>query len=288
MARSSLWQACLKAIRQQSFYTAYRNTFDVIEATTDAQRDAAYRLRYQVYRIENGPKTDLSYEDAIERDLYDTRAVTHLLVHRQSGEVIGTIRAVMPDTQRPSRSFPAQNVCDHPYIHQPEKIEKLCEISSFCLSKNFRRRPADGRFLPAYHDQDWRIQFREGRLAYLRRRIPYAPLGLLRAAMESALKAHVMECILIVEPEHLRSFESIGLAFRVLGPRVEQHGVMQQPVVFNIKHTLDYMLEQSPHCWDVLSDRGRLHKMANEINLNEWQDRLFDDVPREDIFGKAK
>lgn len=275
MSYKSLFKTCLDAIRQQSFHTAYRNTFDVVRAETDEQKDLAFRLRYQVYRIEYGPQQALRYEDAIERDIYDERAVHHLLIHRPSGELMGTARTILPDRDNPERSFPVQNVCDHPYIHMEDKVQALCEISSLCVAAKFRRRPDDGRFLPAFHDQDWRVQFREGRLAYLRRRIPYAPLGLLGAAFEAALQADVLECVLAVEPEQLHSLERIGLSCRPLGPRVEMFGAEHQPVVFNIKHTLDHMLETSPHCWDVVSDMGRRHKMANTLYLDDWCSTVF-------------
>jgi N-acyl amino acid synthase of PEP-CTERM/exosortase system len=283
----SLFEICLKAIRQRSFLTAYRSTFNVVRADSDEQKDKAFRLRYQVHRLENGSTSHgLRYDDAIERDMYDSHAVHHLLIHKPSGEVMGTVRTVLPSDENPARSFPLQNVCDHPYIHTEEKVPKLCEISSLCVAAKFRRRPDDGRFLPAYHDQDWRVQFRDGHLAYLRRRIPYAPLGLLAAAFDAALQAKIMDCVLAVEPEHLKSLERIGFAYRPLGPKVELHGTMQQPVVFNIKHTLDHMLTESPHCWDVVSDMGALHKTANGLYVNEWQDRLFDEAPAADIYDR--
>ena len=286
MPQFSLLKTCLNAIRQKSFHAAYHNTFTIVEANTDVLKEKAYRLRYQVYRIENGPQQTLRYDDAIERDIYDDHAVHHLLIHRPTGEVMGTVRTVLPDTKNAARSFPAQNVCDHPYIHMNDKIPRLCEISGLCVAAKFRRRPDDGRFLPAYHDQDWRIQFKQGRLAYLRRRIPYAPLGLIAAAFSAALKAGITECILVVEPEHLRSLERIGLAYRVLGPKIEMYGAMQQPLVLNIKHTLDHMLSESPHCWDVVSELGGLHKLANKLYLNDWQDMLFDEGCKDKIYGK--
>jgi len=286
MQRPSLFQLCLKAIRQRSFYTAYYNTFEIKKADTPPLRDAAFRLRYQIYRLENGPRASLHYKDAIEKDLYDDHAAQYLLVHKPSNTLAGSVRVVFPDRKNPARSFPAQNVCDHPYIHSPEKAMTLCEISSLCVAPQFRRRPEDGQFLPAYHDQDWRVQFSSGKLSYLRRRIPYAPLGLLQAAFEATLNSKRLECILVIEPAQLRSLEQIGMIYRVLGPKIEQHGLLQQPIIFDIKHSFDNMLNQSPHCWDVVSDMGRLHRKANTLYLNNWEDTLFDDACVDLIYNK--
>ena len=91
---------------------------------------------------------------------------------------------------------------------------------------------------------------------------------------------------LTVEPAHLRSFEQIGLAYKVLGPKVEVHGTLQQPLILNIKHTLDHMLNEAPHCWDVISDLGSVHKAANKLYLNEWEDGLFDSTCKTEIYNK--
>ena len=65
----------------------------VLVADTSELLDEVYRLRYQVYCVE------MTYEagrDGKEYDEFDNRAHHVLLVHRASGEAIGTVRVIPP------------------------------------------------------------------------------------------------------------------------------------------------------------------------------------------------
>lgn len=284
MPGSSLIETCLQAVRQQSFIKAYEQTFDVVPAADDAHRESAFRLRYAVLCEENG------YEHGrgrgLEYDAFDNRARHFLLIHRETGETVGTTRVLLPDDDHPGRSFPLQELCDHPLLHMEDRVQTLCEISKMCMSRRFRKRMMDGTMLPAYYDQDViRRPGILGALKAIRRRIPYAPLGLFRAAFEAAMAARITDCVMALEPDHLTSLARAGLAYRTLGPRLSLHG-QQQPIVFNIKAVLDNMAESNSHCWEVISDRGRLHHIANELNLNDWHDRIIDESCREMIYRK--
>lgn len=283
MFAQELWQAALAAIRQRAYYTAYRNTFDVVRADTDDLRDKAFRLRYQVYCVENRIK-DATGGD-IERDLWDDAAIHHLLIHRATGETAGTVRVILPRKDEPLRSFPLQQVCDHPLLEMEDRIKGFCEISHLCMAKRFRRRDRDGRILPAYYEQDWSAIPLFEKIVTVRRLIPWAPVGLLGAAFETALEHRIMDGFLVVEPDDLRALAQVGLSWRVLGPRLYQHGTWQ-PLVFNIKNALDAMRTRNEKCWEVVSDRGRLHGIADALQVDDWQDSIFDTACRERIYGK--
>jgi N-acyl amino acid synthase of PEP-CTERM/exosortase system len=186
------------------------------------------------------------------------------------------LRVVLPNDEHPSQSFSAQEVCDHPLLQQDSRALTLCEISRFCMAKNFRKRELDGFLLPAYYDQDMIETKHNGHVKFIRRKIPYAPLGLLAGAFESALTARITDCVWMVEPRQLWSLKKIGLNYRVLGPHIDHHGGLQ-PVIFNIKNVLDSMHRQKPNCWEVVSEEGRIQKMADDLQQNDWQDALIDD-----------
>jgi N-acyl amino acid synthase of PEP-CTERM/exosortase system len=164
-----------------------------------------------------------------------------------------------------------------------EKVMQFCEVSRLCMTKSFRKRPGDGNILPSYFDQDQSLHVDPGTTVSFRRVIPFAPLGLLRAAFEGALEHGLTDCICILDPEQLYALQRIGLSYRVLGPRLDLAGP-QQPVIFNIKHALDNMILQNPPCWEIVSDRGRLHLKANEIEQNAWHDQMFDQQCMDMIF----
>lgn len=280
-------EECIQRMRSESFYPAYQKTFRVVRADSTALRDIAFRLRYRIYCEENGMKVGETTEgvEPIEKDSYDDHARHYLLYHTATDKAAGTVRVVLPREDKPLHSFPLQFICDHPLLHMDSKAHKFCEISHLCMIKEFRKRPGDGKFIPAYSDQDRIIRVENEATIHIRRVIPFAPLGLLQAAFEGALEQGLSDCISILDPEQLHALERIGLSYRTLGPRLEVNGT-RQPVIFNIKHALDNMILKNPSCWEIVSDRGRLHLKVNEMEQNTWHDTLFDEKCRDMIFDR--
>lgn len=270
-------KAALGAIKQQSFLSAYNKAFSLFKADTDAWKEHVFRLRYDVYCEENLFINPDSHPDHLESDSYDDRSQHYILLHRPTAKVVGTLRVVLPNDEQPSQSFSVQQVCDHNLLKSDSRVLTMCEISRFCMSKNFRKREMDGCLLPAYYDQDQVETKVNGHVKLFRRRIPYAPLALLAGAFESALEARITDCVWMVEPKQLWSLKKIGLTYRVLGPQIDHHGGLQ-PIIFNIKNVLDSMHRQNQNCWEIVSDEGRIQKMADELQQNDWHDALADDA----------
>jgi N-acyl amino acid synthase of PEP-CTERM/exosortase system len=287
MSTQEFLNACLESMRSKSFYPAYQKAFRVIRADSDALREIAFRLRYKIYCEENGMDSGDALKNAepMEKDAYDDHAQHYLLYHKLTDEAVGTVRVVLPRADKPLHSFPLQFICDHPLLHMDEKVKKFCELSRLCMVSDFRKRPGDGKVLPAYSDQDQVVRVENGATIHIRRVIPFAPLGLLRAAFEGALQEGLTDCVCVLDPEQLYALQRIGLSYRVLGPRVDMGGP-QQPVIFNIKHALDNMILQNPPCWEIVSDRGRLHLKANELEQNAWHDDMFDEKCMDMIFDR--
>lgn len=284
--QKEMLKAALGAMKQQSFTSAYKKTFSLFRADTDAWKEHVFRLRYDVYCDENLFINPESHPDKLESDSYDDRAEHYILLHRPTAKVVGTVRVVLPNDEQPSQSFSVQEVCDHALLKQDSRSLTLCEISRFCMAKNFRKRELDGFLLPAYYDQDMVETKKNGHVKFIRRKIPYAPLALLAGAFESALTARITDCVWMVEPRQLWSLKKIGMNYRVLGPHIDHHGGLQ-PVIFNIKNVLDTMHSQKPHCWEIVSDEGRIQKMADELVQNDWQDALIDDSAQAQVADRT-
>lgn len=285
MSTQSYLNACLQSIQSKSFYDPYYKTFRIIRADSNALREIAFRLRYEVFCLENNIDCgqDSTEKQDLERDAYDDNAIHYILYRKSDDLAVGTIRIVLPRKDKPLYSFPMQFMCNHPLLHMEDKVSRFCEISRMCMSKNFRKRPGDGATLPAYFDQDFNVRTEKNTVVYARRVIPFAPLGMLCAAFEGALDNGLTDCICTLDLEQLHALQKIGLSYRSLGPRLEMGGV-QQPVIFNIKHAFDNMILQNPPCWEVVSGRGRLHLKANELEQNAWQDEMFDEKCMDMIF----
>lgn len=283
----TLLQACkdtiAQKIREHSYEEIYYKTFELLHAHTDELKGRAYRLRHKVYCEEHGYECPVESGSYIERDEYDDRAEHFLLKHRVSHEIVGSLRVILPNDERPGESFPAQKLCDHPLLKFDSRALKLCEISRFCMAPRFRKRAGDGKFLSAYCEQDEVQVSVDGKTKNIRRQIPYAQAALLQGAFEAAMHAQIMDCIWMVEPEHMDSLQKIGFPYRVLGPQIKAHGGLQ-PLIFNIKHVLDTMRRDAPNCWKLVSHNGRLQDMADQLAQNNWQDDLIDQACKDKIY----
>ncbi len=287
----SFIDACIDTIRHKSFINAYHKMVELVPAVNGEQKGRSYRLRHKVYCEENGYECPAKGGSYVEKDQYDDRSMHYILKHKISNEIIGTIRVILPDDAKPGESFPIQTASDHPLLKYDSRITSLCEISRFCTAPRFRKRSGDGKFLSSYHEQDdFNTQTTLKKLkdvTFSRRRIPYVQAALLQGAFEAAMQARIMDCVWMVEPSHIRSLNRIGLVYRVLGSKVSIHGGLQ-PIIFNIKHVLDNMRSHAPHCWEIISDEGRLQDMADELCQNDWQDRLIDDECWDQIYDTLK
>lgn len=199
--------------------------FDVVVADTHELRLEAYRLRYQVYCIERGYEPG---SDGIEKDDYDDYAFHILLIHRDSGTVVGTVR-VVPHTQAPGAEFPMMKVC-LPGLLRHLPLHTTGEISRFAISK-LRR-----------------LSCREHTLLRL---------GLMQGIVKlSELMALTHWCA-IMEPFLLRLLQMNAIYLSSLGPVVEYHG-SRQPTFGHIRTVLDQIRREQSHVWDYVTLNGKL------------------------------
>jgi N-acyl amino acid synthase of PEP-CTERM/exosortase system len=280
----SLLEACLHSMRLRSFTAAYHKTFETLKADTPELKERVYALRHRVYCEENKFEKPAGGRE-LEFDSFDGRAVHFLLVHRHTGRDAGTVRLVPPDHGALLTSFPIQKVCDHPFLEIPERLYHVGEISRFCMAPEFRRRPEDTALLSTYSSQDSVDGHQDGFLTFVRRKIAYAPAGLLCAVLEEALRHDLSDCLWMAESGHIPSLKAIGLPIHILGPHLDHHGGAQ-PLIFNIKTALDAMHGTQPYCWEIISDGGRLQAMADRQQLNRWQDHIIDPHLRDKILDK--
>lgn len=284
-----LWSRWVQLWRQRSFYRDYERTFKILPATTKELEAAAHRLRYQVYCRENGWASAENWQKE-ERDQFEPQSCQYVLLRKGSQIASGVIRLVLPDIHHPLTSFEMQKYCDHPLLQLPGRVIQFCEISRFCFDRSFRRREDDGRLLPTYYEQEMIPDEDGGQVSkagsLFRRTIPYAPLGLLRAACEVSLQYGTMNILMAPEVTHLSVLKRLGIPYMVLGPALKRGDLEIQPLAFNIKAALDGMECRSPECWEVLTDRGRLSEMATKLQQEVWRDHLLNAEARDAVLQK--
>ena len=224
----------------------YNCRFAVISADTLGLREQAYRLRYQVYCIENKFENPHDHQREQEMDEFDDRSVHSVIIDRLSRTVTGTVRLILPDPKSIEESFPIQRVCNHPLLQRYRLLnsERSAEISRFAISKDFCRRAED--FHPILLSRDER-----------RAAMPNLTLGLMNGIVRMSAEHGISEWFAVMEPTLLRLLARFGIYFSPIGPMVDYHG-MRQPCHAVMSNLLERVRKERPEVWEIITDNGSL------------------------------
>src|SRR5213078_2282310 len=89
-----------------SLLDKFNKYFEVVPAKTQSAIEQTQRIRYQVYCVENPFETPAEHPDGLEKDEFDSHAAHSLLIHRPSGQAVGTARLILPLRPDLAQSFP--------------------------------------------------------------------------------------------------------------------------------------------------------------------------------------
>ncbi len=228
----------------------YEHWFHSVLAGTPDLRREAFRLRYQVYCVENPFENPADNPNEEESDHYDDHSAHALLIHRPSGMVAGTVRLVLPRPDALDDSFALQRVCSEPVLrnHRQFPVLRMGEVSRFSISKRFRQRRGDGLY-PNMHDPEPRNAAEE------RRVIPHMTLGLIESLVRMSIQHRITYWCAVMEPTLLRLLSRLGIYFDPIGPLVDYHG-RRQPCFIKVSTLLARVARERPDVWEVLTDRG--------------------------------
>ena len=240
-------QAGPKNLRLVDLYHSY---FEIEPAETAEHLRAAFRLRYEVYCVENPFENPENNPNGLETDAYDARSLHSLLRYRVTGECVGTVRLILPSPDTRCFGLPLRDVCDHELLTCENDIvpwARTAEISRFAVSKKLRQRSTDrsvagGEFPP------------EGDS---RRRIPDTSLGLMQGVIAMAAASGVTHLCAAMEPGLLRMLRRLGMQIPSLGPEVDYHG-SRQPCYSHIDTALAKIWLVRPDVWELLTRDGAL------------------------------
>ena len=234
---------------ETALFTTYNQYFETRLAVTPHLLEEAYRLRYQVYCVENKFEDPSEHPDGLEIDAFDDHSLHSVLVHRETGRVVGTVRLILPLLGGTATDLPIQTVCRRPL---PFTYATAAEVSRFSISKGFRRRMTDG----IYPDEKSSSR-RAGQMPYDRRLQPFIVLGLISGLVEMSAAHGITHWCTIMMPALIRLLTRIGIHFHPLGPMVEHHG-MRQPCYRNLDSLLRQVKQEKPEIWDVLTRQGTI------------------------------
>jgi N-acyl amino acid synthase of PEP-CTERM/exosortase system len=212
--------------------SALREQVSVEMADTPALLREAYRLRHQVYCVEHAYETG---RDGMERDAYDDFARHAVVRWRQTGEVVGAVRLVLPKTPPGDDDFPIQHVCD-PALLRGLPMASTGEVSRFALAKQMTRQ----------------VRSMSATACSLLR------LALIQGAVRLSAAARHTHWLAVMEPTLLRLLGATGLHFVPLGPPVNYHG-LRQPAVAELSPTFARLAHEQPIVWDFITRDSTWH-----------------------------
>jgi N-acyl amino acid synthase of PEP-CTERM/exosortase system len=230
-----------------SLYETYGAAFKTVRARSEAQLQACFRLRYEVYCVENHFLDAEDNPGGLETDAYDAQSAHSLLVHRASDAIVGTVRLVLPHEASERPPLPLYEVCPEAMAHMP--LSRTAEISRFAVSKNFRRRKEDQLYGKFYTRADL--------LGDARRLIPHLTLGLMQSVVEMSRDNGIDYVCAIMDPALLRLLGRLGIHFTLVGKPIEYHG-LRQPCYSELGLLLASVEQTRFDVWEVLADRGNL------------------------------
>lgn len=230
----------------------YDQYFEVVLADSEELRESSYRLRYQVYCVENQYEPVEENPNQQETDPFDPQSEHGLLVHRESGTTVGTTRLIMPKVNGADLMQPIYQMCSSDILMEYASripADKTAELSRFAIAKEFRRRAEDKGTV-------------SGGLTKMngenpRRVIPHISLGLMQAVVAMSKNRGITHIYAVMEPALLRMLRGLGIYFEKLGPVVEFHG-QRQPCFCDLDRVLATSWKERPEVWDVLTDGGQL------------------------------
>jgi len=230
-------------------YDAFANIFDVEAANNDKDRSTAYRLRYQIYCVENPFEDPAQFPDGKEKDHLDYRAVHGLVRHRKSGIACGTTRLILPtddETAAPAGFF---DVC-RSGAFLPRAT--TAEISRFATSKAFRER--------CMGFPDTRMFLQDASL------LPLLTISLMAFTIQQAALHRITHLCAVMKPPLIRLLHRFGVHCHPVGPLVDYHG-LRQPCYLPMDQLLADIGVEQPALWDIITDSGRILEAQRAVEV---------------------
>jgi N-acyl amino acid synthase of PEP-CTERM/exosortase system len=256
--RSGIGRECKQ--EADDLFTTYNRYFYAQPADSPELLQEAYRLRYQIYCVENAFEDPARYPDGLETDCFDEHSAHSLLIYRKSNMVLGTVRLILPSGVDSGGGLPMQTLYNGPL---PIPVATTAEVSRFSISKELRRRLTDG----LYPDENER-RTRSRHLLGDRRILPCITLGLISALVQMSAEHRITHWCAVMMPTLVRVLARLGIHFNPVGPMVEHHG-QRQPSFRNLDELLSQCRQERPDVWDVLTRKGSIWPPCQSLHRTQ-------------------
>jgi len=231
-----------------SIIDVFNEYFEMVPANSEELKKEVYKLRYQVYCVENSFLDSTHYQEAMESDEFDKHSCHYLIYHRKLNVYMATTRLILPEKNNPDKLFPIEI---HSKIDNVDALthvsrHSLAEASRFCISKEFRRRKNE---FPMNGD--------EGNIFTLdeRRIFPHITLALFACLIKISHDHGIKDWYAVMEPALIRFFTMLGINFVEIGPLTDYHG-RRQPCTINVENLLEGVAKKDLSKWTMLTNKG--------------------------------
>ncbi|MGM8850763.1 PEP-CTERM/exosortase system-associated acyltransferase [Salinicola halophyticus] len=201
-----------------SLYEQFHQQFEFVLATTEADKQSVYRLRYQVYTLEFGHAMPGEPVRQLEYDEFDRSSLHCFIRHRKSQEAVACIRVVYPG--RDLGELPIESNSRDEFCHQeltPDVLprELICEVSRAAILGRYRKRhagPESEELIYPITDHDYKVSSLLGVSVYLASTVMIALIQ----------RRHALA---LMEPRLARLLGRFGLTFLRVGNIQQFNGV---------------------------------------------------------------
>jgi len=243
----------------------FNQYFEMVPAISQELKNEVYKLRYQVYCIENASKTGFKnpedHPEGMEFDDYDDSRSSHYLIRNRSRDIfIATTRLILPDAKSPETPFPIEinSRIDNISLLKSMPRHNLAELSRFCVSKQFRRRKEDQELITTcVADSATAFTHEE------KRSFSHLTLALFACAIKMSHEHNIHYWYAFMEPALKRFVATLGVHFVEIGPLVDFYG-LRQPCIIKIADLLDSVAEKDINYWNMLTNNGQFQTLHEQ------------------------
>jgi len=218
--------------------------------------DDSYRLRYEIYCSEEQFLPAQDYPDHLQFDNYDEVSEHFIVREAAMDKLAGCSRLIKYSKEL---GFPT---ADHfPELYSKLSglpLEKVCEVSRFCVSSDFRQRlvPKDGPYGIESYLPENRIELPEGQAE--NRRYPIVLLLMIKAMYQLSLKRENRYWIASMEPGLIRYFSSCGMQWvRLANDYIDFYGKVM-PCLVDLEKAINQMSEKRPDIHNFIISKDNI------------------------------
>jgi N-acyl amino acid synthase of PEP-CTERM/exosortase system len=210
----------------------------------------SYRLRHEIYCLEEQFLSSENYPDGIQSDDYDALSEHFVVRENRMDKIAGCARLIKYSNEL---RFPTADHFSELYSKLSDKpLAEVFEVSRFCVSPDFRQRlvPKDGLYgIESYLEEN---KFHHPEVPSELRKYPIILLLMIKAMYQFSLSVGGRFWIASMEPGLIRYFSSCGMKWEHLADNYIDFYGRVMPCLIDLEKAMVQMSEKRPDIYEFL------------------------------------